>query len=168
MNDFRYRDADPDGLRCPFGAHIRRSNPRDMFGDDAKEGIRDANLHRLLRRGRVYGPRLSGVMPRVDDGIERGLLFIALNANLRRQFEFVQQTWVNSCKFANLSDERDPIVGKEAFDLADQPVPRVFTAQARPARLRYEGIPKVITLRGGEYFFMPGLRALNYLCDGSD
>jgi Dyp-type peroxidase family len=168
LNDFGFRERDPDGLRCPYGAHIRRANPRDMFGADAKEGLHDANLHRILRRGRAYGPKLAGSLPQRDDGVERGLYFVALNANLRRQFEFIQQTWINSCKFAGLSAERDPLVGKTAFDFDDQPVPRIFTAQARPVRERYEGIPKVVQVRGGEYFFMPGMRALNYLCDGSD
>ena len=168
LNDFRFRERDPDGLRCPLGAHIRRANPRDMFGDDAKQGLHDANLHRIVRRGRAYGPKLSGSMPRQDDGQERGLCFVALNANLRRQFEFIQQTWLNSCKFAGLSAERDPLVGKQAFDFDDQPVPRIFSVQARPVRSRYEGLPKVVQVRGGEYFFMPGMRALNYLCDGSE
>ena len=139
-----------------------------MFGDDAKEGLRDANLHRLVRRGRAYGPKLAGELPQKPDGKARGLFFVALNANLRRQFEFVQQTWINSCKFAGLSAERDPLIGKEAFDFDDQPVPRLFTVQSRPVRQRYEGLPKVVQVKGGEYFFMPGLRALNFLCDGSD
>lgn len=165
-NTFSFREGDPEGLRCPFGAHIRRANPRDMFGATAKEGLRDANLHRIVRRGRNYGPKLPGEMPRTDDGKARGLYFVALNANLNRQFEFIQQTWINSCKFAGLGAERDPLVGKEAFDFDDRPVPRVFSAQARPVRQRYEGIPKVVHVRGGEYFFLPGGRALNYLCDG--
>jgi Dyp-type peroxidase family len=168
LNDFGFRERDPDGLKCPFGAHIRRANPRDMFGENAKEGMHDANLHRIVRRGRAYGPKLKDSLPHVDDGVERGLYFLALNSNLRRQFEFVQQTWINSCKFAGLSAERDPLIGKEAFDFEDQPVPRMFSVQARPVRQRYEGIPKVVQVKGGEYFFLPGLRALNFLCDGSD
>ncbi len=168
LNDFGFRERDPDGLRCPFGAHIRRANPRDMFGETAKEGLRDANLHRLVRRGRAYGAKLTGDMPRQDDGADRGLYFVALNANLRRQFEFVQQTWLNSCKFAGLSAERDPLVGKDVEDADDRRLPRPFTVQARPLRQRYEDVPKVVHVRGGEYFFLPGLRALNYLCDGSD
>jgi len=166
LNDFNYRERDPDGLKCPFGAHIRRANPRDMFGDDAKAGLHDANLHRIVRRGRAYGPKLAGSMPLKDDGVERGLCFVALNANLRRQFEFIQQTWLNSCKFAGLSAERDPLVGKQAFDFDDQPVPRIFSVQGRPVRQRYEGLPKLVRVRGGEYLFMPGMRALNFLCDG--
>jgi Dyp-type peroxidase family len=168
LNDFLYRDADPEGLKCPLGAHVRRANPRDAFGDKGKDGLHDANLHRIVRRGRTYGARLAGEMPRHDDGVERGMYFIGLNANLRRQFEFIQQTWLNNCKFAGLSAERDPLVGKEAFDADDQPVPRIFTVQARPVRRRHDGLPKLVQVRGGEYFFLPGLRALNYLCEGGD
>ncbi len=168
LNDFGFRERDPDGLRCPLGAHVRRANPRDMLGATAKEGLHDANLHRVVRRGRAYGLRLPGDMPRRDDGVERGLFFVALNADLRRQFEFIQQTWLNNCKFAGLSAERDPLVGKDALDFDDQPVPRVFSVQERPVRRRYEGLPKFVHVRGGEYFFLPGLRALNYLCDGGD
>jgi len=168
LNDFGFRSRDPDGLRCPYGAHIRRANPRDMFGETAKEGLHDANLHRIVRRGRAYGPKLAGALPQADDGVERGLYFMALNANLRRQFEFIQQTWINSCKFAGLSAERDPLVGKAALDFDDQPVPRVFSVPARPVRQRYENLPKVVHVRGGEYFFLPGMRALNFLCDGGE
>jgi Dyp-type peroxidase family len=168
LNDFGFRDTDPDGLLCPFGAHIRRANPRDMFGESAKQGLHDANLHRIVRRGRAYGPKLAGSLPQADDGLERGLYFMALNADLRRQFELIQQSWLNGCKFAGLSAERDPLVGTEAVELEDRPPARVFTVQARPVRQRYEGLPKVVQVRGGEYFFMPGMRALNFLCDGSD
>jgi len=168
LNDFRFRDRDPHGERCPLGAHIRRANPRDMLGEDVKDALHHASLHRIVRRGRAYGEKLAGSMPQKDDGAERGLYFIALNANLRRQFEFIQQTWINSCKFAGLSAERDPLVGKEAQDFDDQPVPRIFTVQGKPVRSRYEDIPKVVTVKGGEYFFLPGMRALNFLCDGSD
>jgi Dyp-type peroxidase family len=168
LNDFGFRERDPHGLRCPLGAHVRRANPRDMFGDTAKDGLHDANLHRILRRGRAFGPKLPGAMPRVDDGQSRGLYFMALNANLKRQFEFVQQSWLNNCKFAGLSSERDPLVGKEAREIDDASLalPRVFSVQARPVRQRYEQLPKVVRVLGGEYFFLPGLRALNYLCDG--
>lgn len=168
LQDFGFRELDPEGLRCPFGAHVRRANPRDMLGDTAQQGRHDANLHRLVRRGRAYGPKLPGAMPRTDDGAPRGLYFLALNANLRRQFEFIQQNWLNNCKFAGLSAERDPLIGKLAFDFDDQPVPRIFSVPARPVRARYEGLPKFVHLRGGEYFFLPGLRALNYLCDGGE
>lgn len=159
-SDFGFREQDPEGLRCPFGAHVRRANPRDSFGATSKGALHEANLHRLVRRGRVYGPRLDGAMPLRDDGAERGLFFLALNADLRRQFEFVQQTWLNGPTGAALTRERDPLVGSGPSEEG-----RRFTVPGRPVRTRYEGLPKVVHVRGGEYFFLPGLRALNYLCD---
>jgi Dyp-type peroxidase family len=166
LEAFSFCEQDPHGFKCPLGAHMRRANPRDTFTRDPADPVQTADLHRLLRRGRNYGPRLKGAFPPKDDGKRRGLFFIALNANLQRQFEFVQQTWLNSCKFAGLSLERDPLVGKEAVDFDQQPVPRVFTVQGSPVRSRYEGLPKFVTVRGGGYFFLPSLRALNYLCEG--
>jgi Dyp-type peroxidase family len=167
LNDFGFRDRDPDGLRCPFGAHIRRANPRDMLGESAKQAQREANLHRIVRRGRVFGPKLGGSVPQTDDGVERGLFFVALNADLGRQFELIQQTWLNG-KSAGLSRESDPLVGTESVDLDGAPVGRSFSVPARPVRQQYEGLPKVVQVRGGEYFFLPGMRALNFLCDGVD
>jgi len=168
LNDFGFRDHDPDGLRCPFGAHIRRANPRDMLGESAEHAQREANLHRIVRRGRVFGPKLAGSLPPPDDGVERGLYFVALNADISRQFEFIQQTWLNGGKSAGLSGERDPLVGADGADLEGAPISRRFSVPARPVRQRYEGLPKVVQVRGGEYFFLPGMRALNFLCDGVD
>ena len=57
-NDFLYRD-DPDGLACPIGAHIRRTNPRDDIKPyPAAESLSMSEAHRLLRRARVFGPPL--------------------------------------------------------------------------------------------------------------
>jgi deferrochelatase/peroxidase EfeB len=92
-NDFSYRPADADGVACPLGAHIRRANPRDTLGNDPAVALTSARRHRLLRRGRAYGLPLVNRL--TDDGKERGLHFVCLNANLERQFEFVQQTWIN-------------------------------------------------------------------------
>jgi hypothetical protein len=106
-------------------------------------------------------------MPLRDDGVSRGLYFMALNADLRRQFELVQQTWLNGPTPGGSSAEGDPLVGKAATE-DDQGAPRPFTAPARPVRERYEDVPQFVHVRGGEYFFLPGLRALNFLCDGAD
>ena len=40
-----------DGRRCPLGAHIRRTNPRDALGFDGLLSFR----HRIIRRGMPYG-----------------------------------------------------------------------------------------------------------------
>lgn len=157
--DFGYFAHDADGTRCPIGAHVRRSHPRDSL--DPKPGtassIKLDNHHRLLRRGRKYGTALSPIEALAagpGDADERGLHFICLCANIERQFEFVQRTWVNSPKFDGLYDDRDPLVGGGS---------RTFTVQAEPVRKRYLDMPPFVQTRGGGYFFLPGMRALRYL-----
>lgn len=116
-NDFGYDLQDRYGLHCPVGAHIRRTNPRDSLGalpDDElalsaapDDALRRRHLHRIIRRGRVYGPGLDRPLDG-DDGQARGLLFLGLCANLERQFEFIQRTWCNNAKFASLYERRRP------------------------------------------------------------
>ena len=154
-NNFSYLDKDPKGFRCPIGSHIRRSNPRDAQGPDAQTALTSANRHRILRRGRSYGPRAKD--PRVADGIDRGLIFICLNSDIERQFEFVQQTWINNPVFGGLDGEVDPLVGN---------LPKgdcIFTVQGEPLRTRVHGLSRFVTVKGGAYFFLPSIRALTYL-----
>ncbi|HUN51605.1 MAG TPA: Dyp-type peroxidase [Candidatus Sulfotelmatobacter sp.] len=155
-NDFGFALEDSAGLRCPVGAHIRRANPRDSIGASAKDATTLSRHHRLMRRGRSYGPRLMD--PRQDDGAERGILFIALNANLERQFEFVQQTWLHNPKFGGLYTERDPLAS-----IDDGAGPRSFTIPAATIRRRLAGMPRFVTVRGGAYLFLPGIATLRYL-----
>jgi Dyp-type peroxidase family len=154
-NDFGYYDRDPHGFACPVGAHIRRSNPRDSLGPDPQTALRSANRHRLLRRGRSYGHRQPD--PRVDDGVARGLHFICLNSDIERQFEFVQLTWVNNPVFGGLGGEVDPIIGH--LDKGDA----MMTVPADPLRTRVHNMKRFITVKGGGYFFVPGINALRYL-----
>nr|MBA3386955.1 peroxidase [Chthoniobacterales bacterium] len=108
-NNFEYAKLDPHGFACPFSAHVRRANPRDSLGDDPEDALARTRRHRLLRRGRSYGPRAAD--PLVEDGKERGLHFICLNSDIERQFEFVQQTWINNPVFHGLTGEVDPLIG---------------------------------------------------------
>lgn len=153
-NSFGYADVDPYGHRCPLGAHIRRSNPRDALGSDRSRALELANHHRLLRRGRVYGPGLDDPLGG-DDGRERGLFFVCVNANIERQFEFVQHSWCNNSKFDHLYDEQDPLLGGGPS--------RSLTLQASPIRRRVHGMPSFVTVKGGAYFFLPGIRGLRML-----
>lgn len=157
--DFGYFAQDADGTRCPIGAHVRRSHPRDSLAPlpGTPDSIEIDKHHRLLRRGRKYGPMLSAeeaLAGGQQSDAERGLHFICLCANIERQFEFVQRTWVNSTKFDGLYDDADPLVGGGA---------RVFTVQAKPVRKRYLDLPAFTRTRGGGYFFLPGVRALRYI-----
>ena len=171
-NDFGYYRTDPLGLACPVGAHIRRMNPRDSLdpqpGTEASLAVNDG--HRLLRRGRSYGPG-DGAPTAAGNGNhakrtarddvspsrETGLYFICLAASLIRQFEFVQHTWLNNPTFHGLYDDTDPLIG------ARHPRGATFTVPARPVRRRYRDLPQFVRTRGGAYFFLPGVSALRYL-----
>ena len=150
-NDFLFLDDDPRGFKTPCGAHIRRVNPRDAL----RERGPMVRIHRMLRRGTSYGPPLpEGVLE--DDGRDRGLMFLFIGTHLGRQFEFVQRLWINDGEFIGAPDEKDPITG--ANDGTG-----TFTIPRRPVRRRIHGLPRFVVTRGGEYLFMPGLRALAWL-----
>jgi deferrochelatase/peroxidase EfeB len=120
-DDFLYGD-DPDGLACPLGAHIRRTNPRDVIKPYATaQSLSMSEAHRLLRRGRSFGPALfdpsilvdptnlagrQTLLELVADGDARGIHFFCVNASIRSQFEFVQQTWCNNPRFGGLTTTR--------------------------------------------------------------
>ncbi len=170
-NDFMYfRSEDADGLKCPIGSHLRRSNPRDALdpvpGSDRSIDV--GKRHRIIRRGRAYGPPLAPSMDPADmigardDGAERGLHFICFNTQLGRQFEFIQHTWVNSTKFDGGYAEDDPIAGARGNgngngDTGLSRFSRNRSAGASP------GLPRFVHTVGGAYFFMPGVAATRYL-----
>lgn len=198
LNQFTF-DQDTAGARCPFGAHVRRANPRNTdfperptsllkklltmlgfgpqgFRDDLMSSVR---FHRILRRGREYGRELKPedalAAPPPDDSANdssndtgRGLHFICLNANISRQFEFVQGAWMASSKFSGLTGESDPLLGNRQ-PIPGCPVTDAFTVQRDGAlRRRVTGLPQFVTVRGGAYFFLPSLRALRYIAASGD
>jgi deferrochelatase/peroxidase EfeB len=148
-NAFLFEAEDATGRRCPFGAHIRRANPRDSFASDPKAALAIVNRHRILRVGRGY---------LLEDGGEKpaGLLFMCLNADIERQFEFVQQTWLLAPSFQGLEDEIDPLLGEKPEDAA-------FTIPMAGGPLRLKGLKDFITVKGGGYFFLPGRSAVAFL-----
>jgi Dyp-type peroxidase family len=150
-NDFLFKADDSIGYKTPAGSHIRRMNPRDS--DVA--GL--ARIHRMVRRGTAYGPPLPANVLE-DDGIDRGLMFAFVGANLVRQFEFVQSEWMNDSAFFGGSIEKDPVAG--ASDGTS-----TFDIPKRPLRMRLQGLPRFVITRGGEYCFLPGLRSLRWLAE---
>jgi Dyp-type peroxidase family len=157
-NDFLYYFEDRFGLRCPLGAHIRRANPRDIIGPNPDTALRLSKMHRIIRRGRPYGDRLPPPVRRkaIEDTGQRGMMFIALNADIAGQFELVQHTWINNGRFNGLYEEMDPLVHFPGEK-------RAMTIQRRPTSLRVNNLQQYITVRGGAYFFLPGIRALRML-----
>jgi Dyp-type peroxidase family len=228
LNDadtYGFYENDRLGRRVPIGSHTRRSNPRDSLepgpGGEGRltreESLRVTRLHRVIRRGRPYGPPIASSMKpedvlkvgklieqyeagdvpatppeaqvdfkkeagrvlgkeRADESMsleeiidtlrrtvnqDRGLHFLCFNASIARQFEFVQQTWINNPKFGGLYADNDPIMGQRHTAQGDPA--DTFTEQGSPVRRRFRSLPEFVTVRGGAYFFMPGIEALKYL-----
>ena len=187
-NDFLFMETDPDGLACPIGSHIRRAHPRDSLDMPPSRSILISRRHRLLRRARKFSlpPKdLAKDNPKYEKGVcfivqllrrarkfllppkdlaknnpkyEQGLFFIVLNADLRRQYEFVQQLWINDPSFNGLDNDRDPLVG-------DNSSSGEFTIQAKPINRHLRGLPQFVVMRGGGYFFLPGIRAVRFLAN---
>ena len=145
-NNFNYKQQDPLGYAVPLGSHIRRMNPRDTAAN--------MNRRRMIRRGATYGPPLPEGAP--DDGKERGIAAFVICASLIRQYEFAQNVWVNDRNFHELGNERDPVIGLHDGTL-EYKIPK------RPIRKTIRGLPSFTTVKGGAYFFLPGLTALQYL-----
>jgi Dyp-type peroxidase family len=165
-NDFAYQYGDEFGLNCPIGAHVRRSHPRDSLDPEpgTEASVALDRRHRLLRRGREYGPPVDDALSEAPpDDPDRGLYFICLAGNISRQFELVQGTWANNSTFGGLYDESDPLIGNHVAPRDGQPAGNHFSIPAEPVRQRYADLPQFVTVKGGAYFFLPGLRALNYL-----
>lgn len=166
--DFLFTDNDPHGHSCPIGSHIRRANPRDALPDNSpKSAVRVSNRHRILRRGRPFGPPLvpdydiKKMFETPDDGQDRGLLFICFNTNFSRQFEFIQHTWNNNPKYAGLYDDPDPVLG--IMDARHKGLTHNFTMEAAPLRRKITDLRRKVHVLGGEYFFFPGFATLKYL-----
>jgi Dyp-type peroxidase family len=145
-NDFAYAEKDPYGYACPLGSHIRRMNPRDT--------ATNMKRRKMIRRGGTYGPALPEGAP--EDGKERGIAAFIGCASLVRQFEFAMNVWANDPNFHELGNERDPFVGTQdgTYDM---------TIPKRPIRKKITALPAFTTVRGGAYFFLPGIKALRYL-----
>lgn len=172
INDFSYKQDDR-GERCPVGAHIRRTNPRDLATDKNGNLVVEpmATRHRMIRRSLPYGPPLNG---KEDDRTDRGLMFIALVADIARQFEFVQRNWVNNGDPFRLDrTDRDPLIGNN-HDPRDIPPPDPSGQphQETPRKLTVPGatripwalnLPEFVTTKGGDYFFLPSVTALKGL-----
>ena len=184
LNAFDYR-LDAQGLRCPLGAHVRRANPRNADLPDGKPGfvnwlrrtlgfdaqarerdlVASTRFHRLIRRGRAYGhrPSLEQALAGSIDERDTGLHFICLNGNIARQFEFVQSAWLVGTRFDGLNREGDPLLGARAPERDGAATDAFSMPQTLGADQRLCGLPRFVSVRGGAYFFLPGIRALRYL-----
>lgn len=174
-DDFLYA-SDADGLACPLGAHVRRTNPRDVIKPYPQaQSLSMSEAHRVIRRGRTFGPSLFDprllrepstdasrrtLLDLVDDGQPRGVHFFCVNASIRSQFEFVQQTWCNNPRINALRDNKDPVAGDHGGE--GQPA-SYMTIPTASGIARTAALPRFVTVRAGAYLFMPSLTALRFL-----
>lgn len=147
--------ADPEGARCPVGAHIRRVHPRDAFGFNG----RLIDRRRITRRGLPYG-HFAGENEPVSDTEDRGVIFMVLNASLTRQFEFVQQQWIQYGNDARLGNEKDLLLGQHGGHGRF-----VVQGDKSPTNPPFvcSNLPDFVALRGGDYFFVPSITALGMM-----
>ena len=158
-DNFRY-NMDVEGMRVPHLSHIRRANPRDGLPEDS---VIQPRLHRIIRRKTPYGPYLPEGA--AEDDVARGIIFRVYNARIASQFEMVQSEWFASGNDAGgLSTDQDPITG--LTDPDDKGPNRLGATMAIPREDGIKtlyGLPRFVTLKGGEYFFLPSLSAIDWL-----
>lgn len=152
IDSFDYRD-DTLGMGCPFGSHIRRTNPR------AGPSVH-ARPRPLFRRGMPYGPVFDGS----TRDVPRGLLGLFFCASLEDQFEHVVGEWINRVPIGpdDRGNAKDPISGQHEDPHTVYDIPR-----AGAAHLRLTGWEPFLTTRGTLYALFPSLHALSLLARGT-
>lgn len=150
-NNFDYR-GDPAGLKCPFHAHIRKSNPRGT----SPGGLESDRERQMARRGITYGDRAddgSDIDAMPGGGV--GLLFMSYQNDIADKFEFIQKFWVDNSGFPQGGTGVDPVIGTATEDSPRQTWPlRYGSAQGGTTPFGFDGFVKML---GGEYFFAPSI-----------
>lgn len=150
----------PGGLKCPFQAHIRKTNPR---GDSVRRfGVteRSERDHRVTRRGITFGERnkhpndAQSLSDYPTKGV--GLLFMCFQAGIENQFAFMQSSWANNSNFTQGDVGIDPIIGQGAG--SDQKW-RAQYGQVAGAETEFS-FQGFVQMKGGEFFFAPSMKFL--------
>ena len=161
--NFAY-EKDKHGGKCPIGAHIRRANTRASL-ETEKDAFNTPSAlddrRRLMRRGLPYG----GHDAISDDNSEQGIIFMCISASLERQFEFVQQQWINYSNDFHLGNDRDVLIGANNGLLTDKHIIQVNPKKGK-APFFCTHLPRLVETRGGDYFFLPSITALHMIAQG--
>ncbi len=166
-SDFTFAD-DKSGGKCPIGAHIRRTNTRGSLETENEAFDRPGALvdrRRLMRRGLPYG----GIDEAMSDKSEQGIIFMSIGASIERQFEFVQQQWVNYSNDFKLGNDKDPLIGSHRGQITDKHIIQADTdsdlKDNKPPFFCTQ-MPRFVETRGGDYFFIPSITALRMIAEG--
>lgn len=150
-NDFNFSD-DPHGRRCPFHAHVRKTNPRGDSVHRANVSEEEERGHRIVRRAISYGSHRSDDEPEQDSG----LLFLCFQASIENQFNFMQARWANAPNFVRVGTGPDPLIaqtdGAQAWPLQ----------WGEPQTCAY-AMKRWVLMKGGEYLFAPSISFLRSL-----
>jgi Dyp-type peroxidase family len=132
---------DLNGSKCPFHAHIRKVNPRVGSWGQLKSNP-------IFRRGIPYDSTKQGNGDSTAaTGV--GLLFLAFQADIGRQFGVISADWSNHKKFLAAGTGTDALTGK--LDSAPQKWPGAHGG-GKDISVRIE---RFVTLKGGEFLFAP-------------
>ncbi len=167
LNNFKYDIDDPNAVKCPFHAHIRKTNPRGdvakKFGLDEEQAERS---RRIVRRGITYGIRKddpnADIPPEQRPTKDVGLLFMCFQSSIPRQFGFMQKSWANNVNFVNQGTGRDPVIGQKG---SGDSVPQTWATEwdQPDSEKKQFDFGEFVTLKGGEFFFAPSLPFLKSL-----
>ncbi|NEO02041.1 MAG: Dyp-type peroxidase, partial [Moorea sp. SIO3I7] len=155
-NNFNYQDDFP-ATKCPFHAHIRKTNPRGDTGRvESSPGFDEAlameKNHRIARRAMSYGENDPNQTPETGSG----LLFLCFQANIENQFNFIQARWSNPDRFVQVGVGSDPLISKPKIN-------QKWPKQWGEAETEDYGFKLWVSMKGGEYFFAPSLSFLTCL-----
>jgi deferrochelatase/peroxidase EfeB len=154
---YDFTTNDKHGLRCPIGAHMRRTNPRGAIVQGS------GHTRRIVRRAVPYGPPYDPTQP--DDGRERGLVGLFINGSLAQQFEFIMQQWVNDSTFTFGLTAPDGVGTKDVFLGSNDDDHGVFLLPTESGTTVITGFSRFVITRGSAYLFLPSMTALQYLSD---
>lgn len=158
-NNFNY-DHDVTATKCPFHAHIRKTNPRGDTGRvESSPGFDEAltveRAHRIARRAVSYGQSDPTQEPETGSG----LLFLCFQANIENQFNFMQSRWANPTRFVEVGVGPDPVIGQGSGSERTQKWPTKWSEEDT----QEYGFDLWVKLQGGEYFFAPCISFLKTL-----
>ena len=168
-NDFMFDEDDDEGFRCPRHAHIRKVNPR---GTTPFTSLEDERERRIVRRGIPYGKPHPDIDPDVPTSetetgsTDRGLLFMCFQASIKKQFQFIQRTWVDNPNFPvsllnpfKRDTGDDPLIGQDPDET--QRWPKKWGEES--AGRKSFNFEAAVTLKGGENYFAPSKSFLENL-----